>query len=56
MAVALLLVAHSITLAATEITTYGGETVIVKVFLTHGWNYFYDVSPPIMALVGPPAS
>lgn len=50
-AVALLLVAHSITLAATEITAYGGETVIAKVFLTHGWNYFYVVSPPIMALV-----
>lgn len=50
-AVALLLVAHSITLAATEITAYGGDTVIAKVFLTHGWNYFYVVSPPIMALV-----
>ena len=50
-AVALLLVAHSITLAATEITEYGGDTVVAKVFLTHGWNYFYVVSPPIMALV-----
>ena len=50
-AVALLLVAHSITLAATEITEYGGDAVVAKVFLTHGWNYFYVVSPPIMALV-----
>lgn len=50
-AVALLLVAHSITLAATEITEYGDDTVVAKVFLTHGWNYFYVVSPPIMALV-----
>jgi hypothetical protein len=50
-AVALLLVSHSITLAATEITEYGDDTVVAKVFLTYGWNYFYVVSPPIMALV-----
>lgn len=50
-AVALLLVGHSITLAATEITEYGGDAVVAKVFLTHGWNYFYVVSPPLMALV-----
>lgn len=50
-AVALLLCGHSITLAATEITEYGGDAVVAKVFLTHGWNYFYVVSPPIMALV-----
>ena len=50
-AIALLLVANSMTLAATEITDYSGETVIARVFLTHGWNYFYVVSPPLMALV-----
>jgi hypothetical protein len=50
-AVALILVSNSISLAATEITDYGGETVIARVFLTHGWNYFYVVSPAVMALV-----
>lgn len=50
-AVALLLVSHSITLAATEIGDYGEDAVVAKVFLTHGWNYFYVVSPPLMALV-----
>lgn len=50
-AVALLLVSHSITLGATEITDYGSDSVIAKVFLTYGWNYFYVVSPPLMALV-----
>lgn len=49
--VALLLVSASITLAATEITNYGDETVIARVFLTHGWNYFYVVSPAAMVLV-----
>jgi hypothetical protein len=50
-AVALLLVSHSLTLAATELTDYGDDTVLAKVFLTHGWNYFYVVSPPMLALV-----
>ncbi len=50
-AAALLLVSVSITLAATEITAYGEDTVVAKVFLTHGWNYFYVLSPPVMALV-----
>lgn len=49
--VALLLVSTSITLAATEIPYYGDDSVIAKVFLAHGWNYFYVVSPPAMALV-----
>lgn len=49
--VALLLVSTSITFAATEITNYGNEPVIARVFLTHGWNYFYVVSPAAMALV-----
>lgn len=49
--VALLLVSASVTLAATEITNYGDETVIARVFLTHGWNYFYVVSPGAMVLV-----
>jgi len=47
----LLLVSHSLTLAATELTDYGDDTVLAKVFLTHGWNYFYVVSPPMLALV-----
>lgn len=50
-AAALLLVSVSITLAATEITSYGSDTMVAKVFLTHGWNYFYVLSPPVMALV-----
>jgi hypothetical protein len=50
-AIALLLVADSITLAATELTGYGGDTLVAKVFLMQGWNYFYVVSPPLMALV-----
>lgn len=50
-AVALLLVGNSIALAATEITAYGDDAVVAKVFLTFGWNYFYIVSPPLMALV-----
>lgn len=49
--VALLLVSHSITLGATELTDYGADPVIAKVFLTYGWNYFYVVSPALMALV-----
>lgn len=50
-AVALVLVSHSITLGATEITDYGPDPVVAKVFLTYGWNYFYVVSPALMALV-----
>lgn len=50
-AVSLLLVSYSLTLAATELTGYGDDTVLAKVFLTHGWNYFYIVSPPMLALV-----
>lgn len=49
--VALLLVSTSITFAATELTNYGDDPVIARVFLTHGWNYFYVVSPAVMALV-----
>lgn len=50
-AIALLLVSASFGFAATEIVDYGDETVIARVFLTHGWNYFYVISPPVMALV-----
>jgi hypothetical protein len=49
--IVLLLVSFAATLAATEIIAYGDDTVIAKVFLTFGWNYFYVVSPPLMALV-----
>lgn len=49
--VALLLVSASLTFGATEITNYGDDTVIARAFLAHGWNYFYVVSPAVMALV-----
>lgn len=50
-ATTLLLVSDSVALAATETAAYAQDPVIAKVFLTHGWNYFYVVSPPLMALV-----
>ena len=50
-ATALLLVSDSLALAATETAAFAQDPVIAKVFLTHGWNYFYVVSPPLMALV-----
>ncbi|HVF12449.1 MAG TPA: hypothetical protein VNA87_05115 [Actinomycetota bacterium] len=50
-AVGLILVSHSVVLAATETAAYGQDPVLAKVFLTHGWNYFYVVSPPLMAVV-----
>lgn len=50
-ATSLLLVSDSVVLAATETAAYAQDPVIAKVFLTHGWNYFYVVSPPLMAVV-----
>lgn len=50
-ATSLLLVSNSVVLAATETIAYAQDPVVAKVFLTHGWNYFFVVSPPLMALV-----